>query len=273
MRIGILLTCSMMLAAVGCGSGQPYVTEPRLEKGLVIVLSGIEGRGPLNEAICSGLDRGGVDLAIENWEWATRMGLVINQRAERRNHELSVDLADRVMRYKMQYPGNPVYLVGQSGGGAIAAWAAQAMPVGTRIDGVIMLAPSLSPEYMLDRALANCEKGIVNFHSDGDWMLLGVGTTIAGTMDGKHTASAGKGGFDMPDYGTRKRLYRKLYQVAWSPEMARAGHVGGHMSSSASGFVARFIAPLVLADKWDSRLMDEIRAGRGALHGPMTVRR
>jgi pimeloyl-ACP methyl ester carboxylesterase len=259
----MLLTLLLMIfLAVGCGSGQPFVTEPRLEKGLVIVLSGIEGRGPLNEAICKGLDEGGVDLAIENWEWATRMGLVINQRAEHRNRELSYNLADRIMRYKAQYPGNPVYLVGQSGGGAMAAWAAEAMPVGEPVEGVVMLAPSLSPEYMLDRALANVEQGIVNFYSKGDWVLLGLGTTIAGTMDGKHTSSAGKNGFDLPDGGTRRRLYRKLYQIGWSKEMASTGHVGGHMSSSASGFVARYIAPLIRSRRWSPELIREVRTGQ-----------
>ncbi|MFW5690667.1 MAG: hypothetical protein ACOCXY_02535 [Planctomycetota bacterium] len=271
MRIGVFLTFSMMLLSVGCGSGQPFVTEHRLEKGLVIVLSGIEGRGPLNEAICRGLDTGGVDLAIENWEWATRMGLVINQRSQQRNRQLSYDLADRVMRYKMQYPGNPVYLVGQSGGGAMAAWAAEAMPPDTPVDGVVMLAPSLSPEYMLDRALANVEQGIVNFHSSGDWMLLGLGTTIAGTMDGKHTASAGKSGFDVPDHGTRRRLYGKLYQIGWTREMTRTGHSGGHMSSSASGFVAGYIAPLIRADSWSPELIEQVRAGRGDQYTRLTV--
>jgi pimeloyl-ACP methyl ester carboxylesterase len=258
----------MLSLAVGCGSGQPYVTEPRLEKGLVIVLSGIEGRGPLNEAICRGLDEGGVDLAIENYEWATRMGLVINLRAEQRNRNVSVDLADRIVRYKMQYPGNPVYLVGQSGGGAIAAWTAEAMPVGEPVNGVVMIAPSLSPEYMLDRALANVEEGIVNFHSEGDWMLLGLGTTIAGTMDGKHTSSAGKGGFEVPQRGTRRRLYRKLHQIGWTKEMARTGHSGGHMSSSASGFVAKYIAPLIRASAWNAYLIEDIREGKG----PQAVR-
>ncbi len=264
MRPYLLLILAVASFAGGCGGGQPMVTEPRLERGLVIVLSGIEGRGPLNEAICRGLDRGGVKMAIENWEWATRMGLVINLRAEGRNRELASDLADRIMRYKLSYPENPVYLVGQSGGGAMAAWTAEAMPMETPLDGVIMVAPSLSPEYMLDRALANTRNGIVNFHSEGDWMLLGLGTTLAGTMDGKHTASAGKGGFELPTRSeTRRRLYRRLYQIGWSRAMADSGHGGGHMSSAAEGFVATYIAPLVLAENWGDGFIDRIRAGNG----------
>ncbi|MFP4054871.1 MAG: hypothetical protein ACLFV7_13495 [Phycisphaerae bacterium] len=264
MRAFFLLIVAVASFAGGCGSGQPMVTESRLERGLVIVLSGIEGRGPLNEAICRGLDRGGVKMAIENWEWATRMGLVINLRAEGRNRELAYDLADRIMRYKLSYPDNPVYLVGQSGGGAMAAWVAEAMPPDTPLDGIIMIAPSLSPDYMLDRALANTRNGIVNFHSEGDWMLLGLGTTLAGTMDGKHTASAGKGGFELPTRSTtRRRLYGKLYQIGWNSDMAGSGHSGGHMSSAAEGFVATYVAPLVLAEDWSGGFIDRVRAGNG----------
>ncbi len=259
-----LITAIVLCAGfAGCAStAQPYVNETRLERGLVVVLSGIEGRGPLTESICRGLDEGGVDLAIENYSWAVPMGLVINQRGEYRNRRRATELADRIVKYRTAYPDRPVYIVGQSGGGAMAAWTAEGLPPGIEIDGIVMIAPSLSPEYMLDRALTSSRGGIVNFHSSNDWLLLGLGTTLAGTMDGKHTASAGKTGFDVPSgaFRSRRKAYRKLYQVPWEPAMAEMGNSGGHMSSGARRFVAAYVAPLLQSRSWSRQAIDRTLA-------------
>ena len=256
-----------MLAAAsvlcGCAS-QPYVTDERLERGLVIVLPGIEGRGAMNEAICRGLNEGAVNWAIQLYDWTSPLGLLYNLRAEVRNRQKALTIADRIMRYNWEYPGRPVMLVGHSGGGAIAAWVAEALPRGARINGLVMIAPSLSPQYMLDWALANTRMGVVNFHSSRDWILLGMGTTVYGTMDGEHTSSAGRVGFQRPEYARDNKHYRKLFQVAWNTTMSNTGHFGGHFSSSAGLFVAKYVAPLVLATRWNEDYVREVMAQAGA---------
>lgn len=241
-----------LLALGGCGNPQPYVTEQRLQRGLVIVLPGIEGRSLFNEEICRGLDCGGIDWAIELRDWTIHvpLGFLINLRAEQRNRAQAGRIADRIVRYQQNYPGRPVVLVGQSGGGAIAAWICEAMPWGRKIDGAIMLAAALSPDYPLTGALRNCRRGIINFHSNRDVVLLWLGTTVYGTMDGQHRSSAGRIGFTVPPPKDRPREYEKLVQVPWTYEMAQAGNIGTHMSSGDAGFVAAYIAPLVGAPRW-----------------------
>lgn len=251
-----------LLTGLGCANGkQPYVNPQRLERGLVIVLTGIEGRSGLNEAICQGLDAGGVDYAIQLEDWTAPVGPLINLRNESRNRDRARQIAEEIARYQDAYYHRPVILVGQSGGGGMAAWIAEALPPGHEVEGIVMLAASLSPGYPLDNALLSSKKGIVNFYSPHDWVFLGLGTTTMGTMDGRHTASAGAKGFEIPALPRRKKLYRqKLYQVAWNDEMAKEGNLGGHLSSGNAQFVASYVAPFVRARQWSQQVVDRVLA-------------
>ena len=259
----LLVFCSLL---TGCRTAQPYVTDSRLQRGLVIVLPGIEGRSQFNEAICRGLDEGRVDWAIELYDWTSIWGPLHNLRNKAGNREQAGLLADRITRYKLAYPNRPIVLVGQSGGAAIAVWTAEALPPSEEIDGIIMLAGALSPQYMLDQALAGTRRGIINFYSARDWMLLGVGTMIYGTMDGAHSESAGRVGFKLPDTDSRPRVYQKLFQIPWQRSMSEAGHVGLHLSSGAEEFVATYVAPFIIATgDWDEQLIGYVT---GALEWP-----
>ncbi|MDP7637387.1 MAG: hypothetical protein QF577_07550 [Phycisphaerae bacterium] len=259
MRVGFALAVSLVSLA-GCGNSQPYVSELRLQRGLVIVLPGIEGRSLFNKAICRGLDEGGVDWAIELYDWTSHVPLafLINLRSEHRNRGRAAEIAERIVRYQRNYPDRPIVLVGQSGGGAIAAWTCEAMPSGRKVDGVIILAATLSPEYPLATSLGNCRRGIVNFYSFGDVVLLWAGTIISGTMDGEHTSSAGRVGFTVPHPEARPAEYNRLFQVPWHKEMARRGNLGGHLTSGAAEFVAAYVSPLVLAPRWDTGVIAEV---------------
>ena len=112
---------------MGCSRPQPYLSWSRLDRGLVIVLPGIEGRSPLNEAVCEGLVDGGVNWGIELCDWTTSvpMGYLINLRDQERNRNQAEEIAAKIVRYKMAHPERPVVLVGQSGGGAMAVWILQ----------------------------------------------------------------------------------------------------------------------------------------------------
>jgi len=235
----------------------------------VVVLGGIEGRSPFNDAIVRGLDEGGVDWAIELRPWTSRWGgPLYNLRAEKRNRGKAQEIADRIVRYQIAYPGRPVVIVGQSGGAAMAAWVAEAMPPGRQVDAVVMLAVSLSRTYMLDEALRNTRRGIVNFYSPRDLVL--VATRVSGTMDGSHGASAGRNGFEVPRTGGRPSAYQRLFQMPWNPQMSHTGHIGVHLTSGTSDFVATYVAPLVLGEQWDSDFISRVYTRR--LIGPPSGR-
>jgi pimeloyl-ACP methyl ester carboxylesterase len=255
-----LLSAGVALAG-GCAR-QPYLTPERLAKGLVVVLPGVEGEGALNRGICRGLDAGGVDWGIELSDWTSPWGPLMNLRAEISNRQKAGEIAIRVAEYKFAHPDNPVVLVGQSAGGAMALWIAESMPEGRDIDGIVLLAPAISPGYMVDFALSKTSRGVLNFYSAKDWLFLGVLTTISGTMDGEHTSSAGRVGFMVPVSSARPKTYDRLFQIAWHEQMAVVGHTGGHLASSAEAFVRLYVAPFVLARQWDDELVASILAGR-----------
>jgi len=255
---------ALVFAAGGCAGSQPYLDQQRLRDGLVMVFTGIEGRGPLNRDICHGLDDGGVKCGIELVDWTVRMpgAYLVNLRNEARNRDKADEIAGWVLQYRRAYPHRPVVLVGQSGGGAIATWVAEALPQDEQVDGIILLAAALSPGYRLDTALRRSRRGIVSFHSRRDWVFLAAGTTCLGTMDGKHSSSAGRAGFEVPADPIRAGLYKRLFQVAWHEQMVDAGHFGGHLTSGSRPLVSRYVAPLVRARQWDHATVKRVLEGQ-----------
>ena len=143
----------------------------------------------------------------------------------------------------------------------MAVWTAEALPAQHQVDGIILLAAALSPEYELAKALHRTRRGIVSFHSRVDYLFLGMGTTIAGTMDGRHTSAAGRLGF-LPSGGQSEPARRqKLYQIPWRGVMRRSGHWGGHTSSSSEGFIRDFVSPLVVWPHWDRAFVHHLAGG------------
>jgi pimeloyl-ACP methyl ester carboxylesterase len=236
----ILMTGVLAMMA-GC---QPYASSDEYANGLVVVLSGVDGRGAAVHAVCNGLEEGGVTYAVEIFDWTSPLGVLDSLQNIPRNRTQAGDIAGRIGVYRRRYPGRPVYIVGISGGGGIATWAAEALPADEPADGVVLLAPALSPGYDLSVALSRSQGGIVAFYSENDWLILGLGTQTWGTIDGEFTDSAGRVGFTVPE-GADPALYAGLHQVGWRPEMATRGHWGGHGTSGSMWFVRDFVAPLI----------------------------
>ncbi len=261
MKIGLLILC--VSVAIG-GCSQPYVTDERLDRGLVLVFTGIEGRSLLNMGICHGVAAGEVDCAIELVDWTIGLPFtsLLNLRNKSRNQRVAAKVARRVGKYRTDHPGRPVILVGQSGGSAMAVWVAERLPPGHQVDGIVLLAAALSQSYPLDDALLNSRRGIVSFHSNRDFLFLGAGTSLIGTMDGKHGSAAGRVGFDVPTERPRSGLYKlKLFQVPWNEQVYPSG-IGGHLTSGSRAFVARHVAPLCKAEIWDERTIQRVLSGQ-----------
>jgi pimeloyl-ACP methyl ester carboxylesterase len=230
----------------------------RLARGLAIVLPGIEGRGPLNGGILQGLRDGGFPGAILLWDWTTGLWplLLFHLRGERRNRRKAAALARLILAYQSDYPGKPVYLVGHSGGAAIAAWALEALPEGRSVTGVVMLGAALSATFPLGPALRKVQGNVWSFWSPLEFPLLGVGTTIFGTVDGRHSVSGGLCGFYMPRgiAAAEKELYRaRLRQRRYRVRMVRQFHLGGHFGWTNRVFVAEEVAPLLQEDASQSQ--------------------
>ncbi len=225
-------------------------TPERLQKGLVLVLPGVEGESCINHSIARGLADGGVRSAIEIFDWTTGVILLFpyHLRSRRRNLARADRLAGRIVAYRKAYPGRPVYLVGHSGGAAMVVLTLGRLPADAAVTGAILLQPALSPRYDLSLALARTERGIWNFRSILDVLFCGIGTIVGGTVDGRHTPAAAMIGF-RPPQGLRaagRELYAtRLHDMPFRPGMCAAFHFGGHVGATNRVFVAERIAPLL----------------------------
>jgi pimeloyl-ACP methyl ester carboxylesterase len=254
--LGLLLLSALV---VGCGqSNRAFLTRDRLDRGLVIILPGIEGESPRNQEIRRGLDQAGLYCAMPIYHWGRPIpiaGLLINQVDVVGNRLAAKELARVIVNYQNSRPGRPVFLVGHSAGGGIAVFTAEALPVGYRLDALVLLSASISAGYDLSKALAKTRRGIVNFFSPADVGMLVVGTTLAGNMDGARGSGAGAYGFDLPganDSPARLLAYRRLWQFGLEGP-TNGGFMKAHASTTRSAFVAKYVAPWICATVWPPR--------------------
>ncbi len=189
----------------GLGIRQPRTLDPALlQRGLTLVLPGIESESVFTYAMCDGLHEGGVTGAIRVFNWGLPFpgGYLANLTWVDRNRKRAKDIAAEIVRYQRDYPGRPVHLVAQSGGAGVAVFAVEALPEGTTVDGIVLLGGALSPTYNLAKALAKTRKGILNSHSSKDSVILNWGTRLFGTTDRRFTPAAGCVGFVIPKDAT-----------------------------------------------------------------------
>jgi pimeloyl-ACP methyl ester carboxylesterase len=222
----------------------------RLASGLIIVLPGIEGESAISSGIAQGLYDAQVPCAVVMHDWTTGIWpfFFYHLRARRRNRREARKVAKRIVEYQENWPGRPVFLVGHSGGGALAVWILESLPVSSNVDAVILLAPALAPAYNLAKALSKTHSGIWNFYSWLDIVYLAVGTVCVGTFEGSHCVAAGNRGFLEPTNLTtdEQSAYRsKLFQERYRCGMLKRFHLGGHFGCTNRVFVSETIGPLL----------------------------
>jgi pimeloyl-ACP methyl ester carboxylesterase len=239
----------------GLGLVPPRPVDPALlDRGLTLVLPGIESESVFTHGMCDGLQAGGLPGAIGvfNWGLPFPQGYLANLTWIDRNRRRAGNLAREICGYQDAFPGRPVHLVAQSGGAGVAVFAVEALPANRQIESLVLLGAALSPTYNLSRALGKVRRGILNSYSARDTFVLGWGTRVFGTTDRQFTRAAGCTGFQTPAQLTpeEERLYAaKLVQMPWTPEMAESGrHYGGHTSCGSATHVAECIAPWMLRE-------------------------
>ncbi|MCJ7543550.1 MAG: lysophospholipase [Phycisphaerae bacterium] len=250
----VLLPAWVLVAAAGCADGnKPFMTADRMNRGLMVILPGIEGESGLNHDIRRGLINGGLMCAMPIQSWGRPVplaGPLLNQMDIIGNRIAAAGIADMIADYQTQYPDRPVYVVGHSGGGGIAVFVAEALPKDVMIDGLVLLSASMSSAYDITKALGHCRKGVLNIYSKADVGLLIVGTVLAGNVDGIRGPATGAIGFDRPSSRSsaeRVQAYQKLFQL----ELTSAhGSDDAHGSTTRRGFVSRYVAPWLTATSW-----------------------
>lgn len=236
---------------IGCGAGVDTLnsayTQPEMaDRGMIYILPGIQGVDYHYTNIRNGLRGAGIKCAIKIHPWGCKIpgiGMAINETNTLADRDWGQKIAAEVADYQRQYPGRPVYLIGQSGGCAISVFTAESLAASGAppISGIVLLDASLSADYDLTTALNQCKKGIVNFYNLNDVALLEVGTKLFGNLDGGHGNSAGRTGFSP--------VPAKLYQVQVRQDMV-SGLESPHFADTSAAFTTSYIAPWVISRNW-----------------------
>ncbi|WP_437229195.1 alpha/beta fold hydrolase [Planctomicrobium sp. SH661] len=224
---------------------QPLMTDERLQRGYVIILPGIEGRSWLNRCIRRGLKDAGVPYAVEIHDWTCRWPLALYNLRSRRLHNLQAKIIqDKLLSYRQRWPHRPVFLIGHSGGGAMALHILHGMPEKSSISGAVLLGAAISPAYDYRPALKHVERKIWNFTSLADVLFLGLLTAVAGTLDGRNSLSAGMVGFQKRELTLSEA--DKFQEMPYRLEYCRDRHLAGHFGFTAPRFVRNHVAPLLM---------------------------
>lgn len=252
---GGLSAMSLFTAPLGRvyrGPLRSLASPERLDKGLTLILPGIEAESFFNHSVAYGLADGGVPTAIVVHDWTTTWVpmFLYHLRAWKRNLRAAQTVADRILAYQRDFPGRPVNLVGHSAGGAMALLALRQLPPENAVDAVLLLGAAVSPGFDLSVPLARVKQKIWNITSKFDWIYLGLGTLFLGTVDGRHAVCAGARGFHRPPglSPEQSKLYdERLVETPFSRSMLRSFNLGGHFGYTNRVFVEEWLAPLLLS--------------------------
>ena len=252
------LVCAL---AVGCANDTPAVAgaiasdaattapaTPRVaavdNETLHIHLPGIGGYRGVDRAMLRGLQDGGFDASIKPYDWtgedAGLAALVATQRHRAESTRIAKLIADRAA----SRPARRITVSAHSAGAGIITWALEQLPTDVQVDTVVFIAPALSPQYDLSRALAHVRDKVYVLYSPYDVAVLGMGTKMLGTVDGVKAEASGKIGFTMPATADKSQ-YAKLVQIPYQSEWIKLGNIGDHIGGMSRPFARGVIAPLL----------------------------
>jgi pimeloyl-ACP methyl ester carboxylesterase len=191
----------------------------------------------------------GAALEIDTFVWSHGKGRYATDHVDHANHlAQGRHLAAEVAAYRRAYPERRVSLVGHSAGCAVVLAAAELLPPDS-VDRLVLLAPSVCVAYDLRPALRAARGGIDSFHSEEDWLILGLAMDVVGTAEGCCREAAGRYGFTpVIACPADAALYGRLRQHPWAPVVAWSGHDGGHYGNNRPGFLRAYVLPLLVGD-------------------------
>ena len=248
-RVSLTSVVLLLAMAAGCDdlSLNGTDTTPELKaRGMVYILPGIQGVDSHYTNIRNGLRGAGLQCAIMIHPWGSQipgLGLLTNETDTVADRDWGHTIAGDIAQYQRDYPGERIYIIGQSGGGGVAVFTAEALAgMGADpIDGLILLDASLSADYNLSTALSATKNGIVNFYNLDDTAMLETGTEMFGNVDGGHGDSAGRTGL--------RSSASNVFNVQVRADMISA-FVDPHFADTSAAFTTRYIAPWILERSW-----------------------
>jgi hypothetical protein len=244
----LVITLAIALLGAGCAApaNAPVHSNasPFGRNVTMIYVPGIGGYGHEDRGWVNGLRTGGFTGDAEIWHWTGKLGPISALWAHVRHHAEARRIADRICKLRSDSPEKPVVLVGHSAGAGLVVMALEDLPPHVQVDRVVLLAPALSRTYDLTGALRHVRGRADVFYSERDTLVLAIGTTLFGTVDGVHGEAAGHAGFVKPA-GASEAAYARLSEHPYMDERRVHGDDGGHEGILAPDVAAVVITPLL----------------------------
>ncbi len=244
----------LVLAWSGCKAPAP--TPAELDAGAIWMFPGIFGGDEYLGEVRRAFRDAGVEEAIYSYDWGRIPVLdsFTNLMDEEGNRQAAAAAAEQIVTYARSHPNRPIDLVGYSGGGGMVVMVAEALPEEVHLRNMALVHGAVSPDYDLTVCLRHVNGRLINFHSHLDWLILGLGTSLFGTMDREYVEAAGKDGFHLETAVPDPVLREKVVQVPWTQESLKSLHLGNHTSMLFYTWNKNFVAPWFLPEAPDAGL-------------------
>jgi hypothetical protein len=243
---------ALMCCVVGVGGcaheprafGAP-TTQPAVEpSALHIHLPGIGGYRNVDRGMLRGLREGGYTERIRVHDWPGNDAGLAALLATKRHKDESTNVAHLIEGELSVNPHTRITVSAHSAGAGIIAWALEQLSPDEQIETLLLIAPALSPQYDLSRALKHVRGKVYVIYSPYDSAVLGMGTKMFGTVDGVKVEAAGKVGFKQPPKADAQQ-YEKLVQIPYHSEWVKLGNIGDHIGGLSRPFSREVLAPLL----------------------------
>lgn len=208
-------------------------------------LPGIGGEMSIDRTFIRGMKNGGWQGPTTIYDWTENDPGIDALHARKRNDREAQKVADMIEEKLKNDPKLQITLTSHSGGTGIAVWALEKLPKGTKVKTLVLLASALSPEYDLSAALKHVSGNAYVYYSENDTLVLGAGTELFGTIDGKKSMAAGLVGFKTPPDADSSQ-YEKLIQRPWVKEWMVFENAGSHIGCMSGPFVKQVLAPTLI---------------------------
>lgn len=237
----------LLLLAVPVYADTPDPTRVESKDAYLLHIPGIAGEAGIDHLLIGGLKDGGFQGKAEIYDWTgEEKGLKALTNRKRADEE-ATKIADKVIAHRKAHPKGQIMLSGHSGGTGLIVFALEKLPKDVQVEGVLLLSPALSPDYDLSLALSRVTGRVYVFSSTLDYLVLGLGTKLFGTIDRKKGDSAGRVGFVRPKDAADPDQYDKLVSCPYDKAWMKYGNIGDHVSVMSRAFSRHILSPLVLS--------------------------
>ena len=231
------LSFILILAAVGCGARSDRIDPARGD--VIFLVHGAGGATREYQALIDGLRDAPVGRPVQIVSWGAPLPLFFLNFSNAGVHDAAEkSFATRLRDWRDKHPNARIDIIAHSAGCGVTLGALEQLPRDS-VHTVVMLHPSVSPYYSLDRAADSASHRMHAFVSDRDKLFLHWRTSTFGTYDNVKTPAAGHQGFEhLPP-----RVVQHRYDAAWNA----LGHDGEHFGCLSRRFAQQIIAPLLAA--------------------------